>query len=40
MAVRRRKSATTASHLAHGRHTRAPPKEIDEAELLEGGIEE
>ena len=33
-----KKTATTASHLAYGSHTRGQSKELDEAELRAGGI--
>ena len=40
MVVRRRKSATTTSHLDYGSRTRAQTKELDEAELLARRIDE
>ena len=40
MAERRRRPATTASHLDYGSRTRAQMMELDEAELLTRGIEE
>jgi len=35
-----KKTATTASHLVYGSHTRAQLKGLDEAELPAGGIGE